>query len=388
MNILVIGPNLPAPVKTDVKINDFQFIIADRHEKQFNDVKYSFLYNVTYSNQLLSYFNVKWKRFYKLKLKKKYRYGSKNVYVIPSFQFRGDRAIRVLLQKFTFWRNKKRIRNIIENNKIDILYSQSASWSAFLTYFIAKKFGLPYFIASRDLPKHSSNGLESLILSRANGIICLGKKQLEFMRQFNKKSYLIPHGLDQQFLDLRREYKVDITEPIKIVSLSSLIPLKNIERVIYALEQIQTGFEYHIYGDGPERERLMEIATKMGIKSSIAFKGQISYDMVPVVLGRYDILVMPSYPETFGRVFIEAMACGLPIIGAKGSGIDGYIVNGEEGFLVNHTNINEIQNAIQYFIEDKTRIEMMGKKAKKLSSNFDWKVIVKQYDEIFKDSIE
>ena len=135
--------------------------------------------------------------------------------------------------------------------------------------------------------------------------------------------------------------------PLKIVSLCRLLKWKNIDKVFLALEQLDGDFIYDIYGEGPDQARLQNILSTLKIRDKVHFKGYLAYQEVPETLVRYDLFVLPSFREMFGRVYIEAMACGLPVIGAKNCGIDGYIENGVQGFLVNHQDVDEIAAAIR-----------------------------------------
>src|SRR5690606_1249079 len=127
---------------------------------------------------------------------------------------------------------------------------------------------------------------------------------------------------------------------LKIVTMARLLDWKNIDKVLYALKNIGAGFTYDIYGDGPEFKHLERIVQESGLQDKVQFKGFVPYDLVPQTMAEYDLFVLPSYKEWFGRVYIEAMACGLPIIGSRRTGMDGYITEGEQGFLVDHTNLD------------------------------------------------
>src|SRR5690606_12469237 len=162
-----------------------------------------------------------------------------------------------------------------------------------------------------------------------------------------EKSYLVPHGIDENFFNFKADCKNNVP---KIVTICSLLQLKNIDKVLFALNNIKTDFEYHIYGDGPDHDRLLRELYKLDIKEKVKFFDRIEHDRVPGVLEKYDIFVMPSYPENFGRVFIEAMAVGLPVIGAQGAGIDGYIEHGVSAFVVNHNDVSELERVLKALI--------------------------------------
>jgi glycosyltransferase involved in cell wall biosynthesis len=81
---------------------------------------------------------------------------------------------------------------------------------------------------------------------------------------------------------------------------------------------------------------------------------------------------MPSYFETFGRVYFEAMAVGLPIICAKNSGIFGLFREGEEGMAVDHTNVAAIADALAFLIDHKEERLKIGKQGQELVNGFTW----------------
>lgn len=89
--------------------------------------------------------------------------------------------------------------------------------------------------------------------------------------------------------------------------------------------------EVVIVGDGPLRERIRKQAQKLMVNLDLVY--QMRRLEVLAVLDRLDVFVMISENEAFGLVYIEAMARGKIVVGSKNEGIDGVIVDGENGFL-------------------------------------------------------
>ena len=71
----------------------------------------------------------------------------------------------------------------------------------------------------------------------------------------------------------------------------------------------------------------------LGLESCVYFEGEKAREQVLHLMEESDIFVLVSSPETFGLVYVEAMAKGCITIGSKGEGIDGVIVNNENGYL-------------------------------------------------------
>lgn len=134
------------------------------------------------------------------------------------------------------------------------------------------------------------------------------------------------------------------SEALKIVYAGNLIKLKNVDVLIKALQQTEVDYQCEIIGDGVEMENLKALAEK---NPKIVFRGRLSREETIKKMRDADIFVMVSSPETFGLVYLEAMAQGCITIGSRGEGIDGVIVDGKNGFLISPGNINELSHCIK-----------------------------------------
>lgn len=165
----------------------------------------------------------------------------------------------------------------------------------------------------------------------------------------NAKIHYMPFGIEAHVIadkavieqKARRENAV-------IMTACRLIPLKNVDILIEAFSaQANPDLELWILGDGPQKEALLSKADQVGCGSRIHFLGDVSRDMVIERMRLADVFVMVSSPETFGLVYIEAMANGCLTIGARGEGIDGVIQHGENGFLCDHGDSGKLAKVLQ-----------------------------------------
>jgi len=132
-----------------------------------------------------------------------------------------------------------------------------------------------------------------------------------------------------------------------IASVCRLLPLKNIDVTIEALAKLQAhDWEYRVIGDGPERTRLEAAAHRCGIAHRVHFTGELPHAQVLNTLREVHIFVMVSAPETFGLSYIEAMARGAVVVGARGEGIDGVVREGENGYLCEPRRIGELESTL------------------------------------------
>jgi glycosyltransferase involved in cell wall biosynthesis len=116
---------------------------------------------------------------------------------------------------------------------------------------------------------------------------------------------------------------------------------KNVHKIIqaFAISSLDAWCSLEIVGSGPDEEELKQLPFTLDLARRVTFLGKVSREKVFERMKKSDCLIMVS-KETFGMVYIEAMSQGCIVVAAKGQGIDGIIVDGENGFLapLNDTN--------------------------------------------------
>lgn len=124
---------------------------------------------------------------------------------------------------------------------------------------------------------------------------------------------------------------------------------KGIDQVLEVLPGLRAEFSnlvYLIVGDGTDRGRLQEKAKSLGIADIVIFAGYVTEEDKIDHYRLADVFVMPGRQEGFGFVYLEAMACGVPVIGSKIDGSREALREGKLGFLVNPDDPNEIRESI------------------------------------------
>lgn len=177
--------------------------------------------------------------------------------------------------------------------------------------------------------------------NRAVGIACrsqvLREKFLKLYPQFEAKTFLCESGID---------FEPVLKETVlrkRVVTCANLIERKNIDKLIMAVNQLPE-LELTVIGSGAEFKKLQKIS-----KNNIKFLGQKDRKDVFEIMKSSDIFVLPSVNETFGMVYLEAMASGCVTVCTKNDGIDGIIKNGENGFLT-EPDVESIKSTLQHIL--------------------------------------
>ncbi len=142
-----------------------------------------------------------------------------------------------------------------------------------------------------------------------------------------------------------------------IVACGSRLEHKNgthdvVEAANYLKERIKD-FKIVVIGDGPDRGKLEKMITKFNLEDKVCLLGYILHPELPKYMAAADIFVRPSLAEGFGIIFIEAMACEIPVIGTPVGGIVDFIKDGETGIFCEPGNPQSIAEKIELLIKDK-----------------------------------
>lgn len=183
---------------------------------------------------------------------------------------------------------------------------------------------------------------------KAQKIACrsyaIRQKFLTLYPEYMKKTFVAPSGINEEMIT-KREWSN--SEKIKVLTCGQFIKRKNIDKVILACENLDN-VELTIIGSGKLEKQLKKLSQKP------IFMGQIPHDEVLKKMQESDIFILPSKNETFGMVYLEAMASGCITICSKDDGIDGIIKDEVNGFVC-EDNITEVLKKVIEF-QDKNNI--------------------------------
>jgi phosphatidylinositol alpha-1,6-mannosyltransferase len=201
------------------------------------------------------------------------------------------------------------------------------------------------------------------------------------------------HFSPQDARALRNE--LGLTEKKVIVSVGRLVHRKGQDVLIEALPAIiEKVPEAHILmiGEGPYRGYLETRAKSLGIEDKITFIGRIQYADLPRYICAGDLFVMPSRSrlaglevEGLGIVYLEASACGLPVIAGDSGGAPDAVLEGETGLVVDGTQKIEVAAAVVELLLDPDRSKAMGIRGRQwIIQEWRWEIWSNRFAELLK----
>lgn len=190
-------------------------------------------------------------------------------------------------------------------------------------------------------------------------------------------------------------HSLGLTNKKVIVSVGRLVHRKGQDSLISALPEILRHHpEAHILmiGTGPYQEHLVGLVKKLSIQDSITFIGRIQYADLPRYISLGDVFAMPSRSrlaglevEGLGIVYLEASACGLPVVAGKSGGAPDAVLEGETGITVDGRDPADIARVVNSLLDDPLMAKAMGQRGREwIISNWRWEIWSTKFTELLK----
>lgn len=161
-----------------------------------------------------------------------------------------------------------------------------------------------------------------------------------------------------------------------LVYLGRLTLSKRVDHALEALKMIRARVPWAklwIIGDGPEKNRLQRLTTRLGLGGCVTFFGRVSPEKKAELLARAHLLIVPAVREGWGLVVLEANSCGTPAIGYDVPGLRDSIKSGTNGILVPDGDVGSLAGQSASLLSEPKKLEELSKKSLITSKKFTWK---------------
>lgn len=201
------------------------------------------------------------------------------------------------------------------------------------------------------------------------------------------KSHLIPYISMDSFLPVASTP----VSPKHFVAICRLDVwrIKNLHRLLAAMAQLcrtGDGWRLDIIGAGSQaaEAHLRGLIGKHQLEGVVSLLGGMGREQIDALLPRYGAMVLPSFPESFGLVYLEALAQGVPIMTARNSGFDGFFPENFPGVVVPHESVDAIAAGLTRLAEENARFRavIQAMALDRVGGLFDRELIVGEYKKI------
>lgn len=332
--------------------------------------------------------------FTKKRILKKFSYTLENnlkVYRIEQYTFIPKSFETRFYKKKYIKSLKGNFRKIYSNNlKPDIIHAHSFIYSGIATYYISQEQEIPFVVTEhssrfsrRNYKRHQIKSIlkasygSKLVIAVSNGL------KLDLLQLGIARIMVIPNMVNNKFIENYNTKSLFRKNNFVFFTLANLVPHKKIDILLKSFKF--GGFDdckLIIGGDGPQKKHLVTYVKENNLTENIIFLGRISRERTIKEMRNCDVFILVSSHETFGIVFIEALASGKPIIASASGGPDD-LVTKENGILVSVNNINETINSMKY-IKENYKLYNQKVIREKAIQKYSPMSVVKQILEIYK----
>jgi len=209
---------------------------------------------------------------------------------------------------------------------------------------------------------------------------------------FDGSVVVVPYGIHAGHLHGDAgTVKASLPDVPIILCVARLIPSKGIDILLRSIEQLVldgTALHVLVAGDGPSRAALRALASSLSLRNHVTFLGQLSHETVLEYMAACDVFVLPSWRETFGLVYLEAMAAGKPVIGVRGQGVDGIVEDGKTGYLVSPHSASEVTEVVRSILANPDGAREIGLRARELVlDQYTWEKCAERTLQVYREAL-
>ena len=256
-----------------------------------------------------------------------------------------------------------------DHGPVDIIHAHVANPGSVIASELSQRRQRPFLVTEHSefewfvdpRPRRNAFYAGQLAFARASAIVGVSRKHAEYLTEYSKaphKIRVIPNVVDENNFFPARVPRTD-EGPVTFLTLARLVKGKGLDdlvHVIKALKDRGVVARFRIGGRGDLGPALKRLADELEVSDRIDWLGLISRERAGDEFRQCSAFVLPSHSESFGVVYAEAMACGVPAFGCRNGGAED-IVSPEVGRLVGVGDIASLTDCLQEFIEQRARYD-------------------------------
>lgn len=247
----------------------------------------------------------------------------------------------------------------------------------------------------KPLSRQPDRSLLMWAYRRATMIHCASgytKERLLGHADFGNKTVVIPNGVNYERFNKDSVYPEDVFKSGGIIlGVGALKPRKGFDVMIRAFKLVRDEIpdvKYVIIGEGPGRSELVGLAESLGVENGVHFLGERRGDDLVSAFHFCDVYAHTPVNindefEGFGIVYLEAGACGKPVVGSKSGGVPDAVIDNLTGLIVPENDVEATARALIKLLNDREWANRLGTNGKERAMELSWANIAKRYEHLY-----
>jgi len=294
---------------------------------------------------------------------------------------------------FLYRRSLARVQRIHRRSRIDVIHAHAALPCGHAAALLAERLRVPFVVTIHGLDVFNAcfgpetaaakrrAKLSMDVYRRAASVICISRQVENILKKGigeAPSSRVIYNGTDPELFfpsgsaASNGSASISASAPQNILMVGNLLRGKGQEVVFKAMAQIEPEFpdlSCTLIGEGSDERRFIELTRTLGITERVSFLGRQNRQAVAEAMRKCTVFALPSRFEGLGCAYLEAMACGKPVIACDGQGIAEIIRNRENGWLIPVDGVTEMAGALRQLLSSSDLRTNIGINARKTILN-------------------
>jgi phosphatidylinositol alpha-1,6-mannosyltransferase len=290
-----------------------------------------------------------------------------------------------------------RVAAIVRSERIRVACIGDLVYGGWLIFPLRRLLGckVVVYVHGEEITTEDSGGLfdawRKRFLDEADAVVCVSRftraALIDVMSTAPSKIEVLPNGVDTERFQVRAPAadaaaRYGVAGRRVLLSVGRLVPRKGTDHLVQAMEIVtRTHPEVHllIAGEGALRATLADLISTRGLGSSVTLLGAVTDEALAELYALADIFTLPNRrmpdgdTEGFGLVFLEANACGKPVIAGQAGGATDAVADGVNGLTVDGADVSAIAAAIIRLIEQPALCQSLARSGLDLAARSDWR---------------
>jgi glycosyltransferase involved in cell wall biosynthesis len=322
-----------------------------------------------------------------------------------NIMFRFQHILRYYHKLFFRSKVRKILGDIVESTPVanyqcihaHFLYSDGA-----VALALHRRFGVPYIVAVRNSDVNAFMRLRpdlvlirNAVLRHASRVVFLSPAYAEHVlgalkptlgKIVSAKTIIVPNGISAGWLKEVSQIKEIDCIPgsiLRLLYVGDFTPNKNVAGIISAFQLLQAErpTTLTIVGGGGDKGGHIQALLDRYASSGVTYLGKVlDRALLQSIYRTHDVFLMPSFHETFGRSYIEALSQGVPVVHSQGQAIDGYFEDGTVAAAVDPRSASSIAAGVR---EVALRLPAIRQTCREQASRFEWSAIGETYRQVY-----
>ncbi|MBI9043224.1 MAG: glycosyltransferase [Anaerolineaceae bacterium] len=309
------------------------------------------------------------------------------LYLSTIFQvfFKNLPSVDFLIKAITLFPKSVALASMMQTQGIEHIHAHYATHPALAAWIIKKLTGISYSLTVHAHDIYVNQTMLSTKLKDALFIAAISEFNRDFLAEkvgewAREKTHIVHCGIQPEWY-AQKERNKEQPVTFKLINVGSLQPYKG---QIYLIDAVKILHERgvpvqcRIIGDGAEKEKLQQRILHLGLENEVELMGARTQSEVADMMPQADCYVQPSIIVSSGKmegipvVLMEALACGLPVVSTKISGIPELIREGESGYLVSQKDSGKLADILMKVWENLEAANQMGETGRQ--------IVLKEFD--------